>query len=84
MLLQALLELLDRLHADALDAKEILLGVAHQIGDRFDARLAELVGPTLRNAQVVEDVQARILVGKLRTAMPERQARVVVAVARPH
>ena len=50
MLLQALLELLDRLHADALDAKEILLGVAHQIGDRLDARLAELVGPTLRNA----------------------------------
>ena len=43
--LQAVTELLDRLGADAIDAQQILLGLANQVADRLDANLAELVGP---------------------------------------
>lgn len=61
--LEAVTELLDRLGTDAVDAQQILLGLANQIADRLDADLAELVGPALRHAQVVEQVQASLLGG---------------------
>ena len=61
--LQAVTELLDRLGTDAIDAQQILLGLADQVADRLDADLTELVGPALRHAQVVEQVQASLLGG---------------------
>ena len=61
--LQAVTELLDRLGADAIDAQQILLGLANQVADRLDANLAELVGPALRHAQIVEQVQTSLLGG---------------------
>ena len=61
--LQAVTELLDRLGTDTIDAQQILLGLADQVADRLDADLAELVGPALRHAQVVEQVQTSLLGG---------------------
>ena len=61
--LEAVTELLDRLGTDAINAQQILLRLANQVADRLDADLAELVGPALRHAQVVEQVQASLLGG---------------------
>ena len=43
VLLQAVAELLDGLGADAVDAEQVLLGLANQVTDDLDADLAELV-----------------------------------------
>ena len=61
VLLKAVAELLDRLGADTVDAEQVLLGLAHQVADDLDADLAELVGPALGHAQVVEQVQTGVL-----------------------
>ena len=52
VLLEAFLELLDGLRADALDAQQVVLSVAHQVGHGLDARLAELVRPAQRHTQI--------------------------------
>ncbi len=61
MRLEAVAQLLDRLGANAVDAQQVLLGLAHEVAHGLDAHLAELVGPALRHAEVVEEVQARVL-----------------------
>ena len=43
VLLKAFLQLLDGLRTNALDAQQVVLGVADQVGNRLDAGLAELV-----------------------------------------
>ena len=70
---QALLQLLDGLHADALDAQQILLGMTQQVGHGLDARLGELVRPALGHAQIVVDVQARVLVGQVVAAVAPKE-----------
>lgn len=67
-------ELLDRLDADALDAEQLVFGLADQIADHLDARLAELVGPTLADAQVVEEIELGELGRELRSAAAEEAA----------
>ena len=52
--LETVAKLLYRLGTDAIDAQQVVLGLADEVANRLDADLAELVGPTLRHAQVVE------------------------------
>ena len=65
MLGKAGLELFDSLGANAFDAQKLIFGVADQVANGLDARFAELVSPTLRNAQVVVDIQTSILIGEV-------------------
>ena len=88
-------ELLDCLDADALDTEQLVFGLADQIANHLDTRLAELVGPALADTQVVEEVELGELRGKLRAAATEVAAveehrhvarcatQIVLAVERP-
>ena len=63
VLLKTVAELLDGLGTNAVDAEQVLLGLAHEVTDDLNADLAELVGPTLGNTQVIEEIEARVLGG---------------------
>ena len=47
--------------ADAVDAQQVLLGLTHEVAHGLDAHLAELVGPALAHAEVVEEVELGLL-----------------------
>ena len=62
--LKAVAKLLNRLGANAVDVQEVVLSLTDEVAHGLDANLAELVGPTLRHAEVVEEVELGILAGE--------------------
>lgn len=62
--LKALTQLLDRLRANAVDVKQVVLRLADEVAHGLDAHLAELVRPALGHAEVVEQVELGVLAGE--------------------
>ena len=82
MILKTCLELFDRLRANAFDAQQLILGVADQISNGLDASFGELVSPTLRNTQIVIDVEACLFVGEVLRTIACRDGSEVARVIR--
>ena len=80
--LKTLAELLDGLGTDTVDVKQVVLGLADKVAHRLDAHLAELVGPALRHAKVVEQVELCVLT-RQRAAVLGVHAGVAEVVAHP-
>ena len=84
MVLKTCLELFDRLRANAFDAQQLIFGVTNQISNGLDASFGELVSPTLRNTQIVIDVEACLFVGEvLRTIACRDGSEVARVVPKP-
>ena len=62
--LEAVAQLLDCLCTDAVDAQQVILGLADEVPHGLDADLAELVGPALRHLKVIVQVEFGLVVGE--------------------
>ena len=93
MVLKTSFQLLDSLGTDTLDAQQLIFSVTNQVSHGLDACFRELVRPTLRDSQIIIDVETCLFIGKiLRTitcsdrcevARIVRTAHVIGAIERP-
>ena len=56
--------------------------MSYQVSNRFNASFGELVSPTLRNAQIVVDIETSILIGKVAIAITTRNRSKIARIIR--